>query len=113
MLRLRIYPAEFVTLLAFIGSISRTYGHLLVLQQSVPVVVLLEYGRSLTLKRIFTWQRRPRDKQFLLELPLPVACSLYQLLRFLPLTTSQQALLAHLEGAIQTYTGQVSTEQLI
>lgn len=103
MLVLSLYPAEFITLIAFLSRINREQLNVPVTSQPLAITVLLAYQEKLSMGRIFAWQQRNTKRAYRFQLPVPVAKAFHQEMQATLLTPLQQALLHQFDLALINY----------
>lgn len=103
MLTLSLYPSEVGLMYTFIRASISGQDRLPLCQQTVTDLLLKEYLRSWTYKRMVSWHNRKPTRAYRCSLPLPVAAALYGQLQNFELTQPQQLLLGKLNQAMVNY----------
>lgn len=98
-LKLKLYKEQFRQLVLFIpdpGHISNWES----INESLAILLLLEWRANLTTVQILTWQRRDTNKQYPLTLPLTVVLALWQELQRHKVSPDLLSLMAELDRAL-------------
>lgn len=103
MLSLSLYPAEFRVLIQYLRFNTADQDQVPLIHQSVSLLLMMNYLKSISVKRLLVWNARRTDKQFKFSLTLPVALAIYQDMQQALLTSHQQLLLAKIDQAIINY----------
>lgn len=103
MLTIRLYPAEFWALIYFLRGCTHNQTAVPLSQQSVGMLLLLEYHRFWRPERLDRWACKRLDRQHNLKVSLPVIKVLHQELQQVPLSPPYLALLAKIDLAIVNY----------
>ncbi|MFC5413126.1 hypothetical protein ACFPMF_27645 [Larkinella bovis] len=98
MIKIRMYPSEFLGLVNFLHGRVLPVIDLQPLERSIYDQILLEYWQKASLvEKIPAWRHRNGRKQYGLPMPLSVARILHQEMQYAELTMYGQALLARLD----------------
>ena len=103
MLTLTLFPAEFRVLIQYLRFNTAGQDQVPLTHQSVSMLLMIAYLKSISVKRLITWNARRNDKQFRFSLPLPIALAIYQDMQQALLTSHQQLLLAKIDQAVINY----------
>lgn len=103
MLSLSLFPTEFRVLIQYLRFNTADQDQVPLIHQSVSMLLLIGYLKSISVKRLLIWNNRRTDKQYRFSLPLPVALAIYQDMQQAMLTGHQQLLLAKIDQAVINY----------
>lgn len=98
-LKLKLYKEQFRQLVLFIpdpGHISKWET----INESLAILLLLEWRAKLTTTQILTWSRRDNQKKYPLSLPLTVVLALWQELQRHKVSADLLSLIAELDKSL-------------
>lgn len=103
MLTLTLFPAEFRVLIQYLRFNTADQDQVPLVHQSVTMLLMMAYLKTISINRLITWNARRNDKQYKFSLPLPVALAIYRDMQQAMLNSHQIMLLAKIDQAIINY----------
>ena len=103
MLTLKLFPAEFRSLIGYLRYHTVGQDQVPLVQQQVSLRIMADYVRRISLVRIEAWKNRPNLKDYSLRIPVTIGLAIYQHMQTAELGEHQLVLLAKLDQAIINY----------
>ncbi len=100
MLTLKLYPTEFLALMAYLRETANFHRPIMSSHQTLAGSVLIHYLDRLKSNQMLTWQVRRKDKEYRFNLPLPVAKAIHQEMQHSTLTGWELLVLGKIDQAL-------------